>query len=76
MVAAGLALAYRDSGKIDMFPGKVSHKNICGIIAHEIGHQKLNDAIKKADVDREVMRKDPGPAPDPNHLYYWGAKVA
>jgi hypothetical protein len=74
MVAAGLA--YRDSAKVDMFPhvGGISHENIRGIIAHEIGHQKFNDAIKKASADREAMRKDPGPAPDPNHPYHWGRK--
>jgi hypothetical protein len=57
-----------------MFPGKVTHENIRGIVAHEIGHQKFNDAIKKHYADYEKMTKDPAPAPDPNHKFYWGKK--
>jgi hypothetical protein len=48
--------------------------SVPGVVAHEIEHQKFQHALDayKADIDK--VMKEPGPAPDPNHPYFWGKR--
>jgi hypothetical protein len=45
-----------------------------GLVAHEIEHAKFNHFLNEYYKQRDLMDKDPRPAPDPNGRYYWQRK--
>ena len=47
---------------------------MAGITAHEVEHFKFQHALNAYRAEYDAMMKDPGPAGDPEHQYWWGRK--
>ena len=75
--AAGDADIYNKegNGRIRLY-GDHLHglEHVAAVTAHEVEHFKFQGALNDYRKDYDVMMKDPGPAPDPGHQYWWGRK--
>ena len=66
---------YHPEGRIRLYAEQIRGADaLAGITAHEVEHFKFQDAINRSRADRDKMFADPGPAPDPEHKYWWGKK--
>ncbi|HEY2244917.1 MAG TPA: hypothetical protein VGH47_11980 [Xanthobacteraceae bacterium] len=71
-LAAGLAYTHGpNKGMIKLFPTRITEEFTKGVAAHEVEHQKFQDALDKYQEDVKKISADPGPPPDPNGQYYW-----
>lgn len=58
-------------GKIVLYRMNLNAYALDGTIVHEIEHMKFQTALNRYSAENKAVSLDPGPAPDPDHKYYW-----
>lgn len=59
-------------GRIVLYRPNLNGYELDGVIVHEIEHMKFQTVLNKYQAENSAIMKEPGPAPDPAHKYYWG----
>jgi hypothetical protein len=74
-VAAGDAeITKGEQGRIRLYAEHLQPESVAGVTAHEIEHEKFQGALDAYRRESDAISKDPGPAPDPDHPYWWGKR--
>lgn len=59
-------------GRIVIYRQNIVASALDGVIVHEIEHMKFQTVLNRYATESSAVGKEPGPAPDPEHKYYWG----
>lgn len=61
-------------GRIVIYRRNVRASDLDGVLTHEIEHMKFQTVLNRFLDENSKIGKEPGPAPDPEHKYWWGKK--